>query len=423
MTSSTPLLLDCTRAVARHWAGRQPSGIDRVCDAYIAHFAARAQAVVQLRGKARVLSVHHSRGLFGLLQEPIAGFRRRFARFAPSGFAAGQTQMAHAGALYLNVSHTDFDLPAHSRWVRKSGLRPIYFVHDLIPIMHPQWTTKRRVARHRGRIVGALKEASGIIVNSRATAQNLMAFAADQGLATPPLLSAPLAAADFPQVALRSAVSGKPYFVCISTIEARKNHLILLRVWQRLIAQYGEDTPQLILIGKWGIGSAEVRRFYEKNRMLSRFVAVRSGCNDAEVASLLVGARALLAPSMAEGFGLPVAEALKYRIPVIASKLPSFVELGGDIPHYLDPDDFDGWLSAVQRFVVDGPERTGQLALLDHYRAPCWEDHFQLLESWLAQQYSGAEPEVASSGQNAPFILAQGALSACISSSRQTMAL
>ena len=390
MTAAAPVLLDCTRMVATAWAGRMPTGIDRVCDAYRAHFAERAQAVVQVHGCARVLSPGQSARLFDLLDAPAASFRGRFAALAARALATrpGLAQPDHGpgvepqAALYLNVSHTDFDLDRHHGWVRASGVRPVYLLHDLIPIEHPQFTTPHKTARHEGRVRGALAAASGIIASSRDTARAIMAFAQDQGLAPPPLLEAPLGVPALPAPPANAAARHAT-FVCVSTIEQRKNHKLLLDVWQRLIAQVGEAAPRLVLIGRWGVGGEAVRQRYRADPQLARFVTIHNDCTDAEVARHLRAARALLAPSRAEGFGLPVVEALKLGVPVIASDLPAFREAGGAVPTFLDPGAAEAWLNAIREFAADGRERQRQLAALKTYRAPDWRDHFALVESWL----------------------------------------
>ncbi|AUX70455.1 hypothetical protein CHX26_13965 [Porphyrobacter sp. HT-58-2] len=380
MTIAAPIMLDCTRMVATGWSGRMPTGIDRVCDAYRAHFAPRARAVVQVRGRARVLSAAHSARLFDLLENPGAGFRKRFAELAARALVSRSTNTR--GGLYLNVSHSDFDLMHHRRWVRQSGVRPVYLLHDLIPIEHPQFTTAHKAARHAGRVRHALSAASGIIANSRDTARAIRAFAQEQGLAPPPLLEAPLGAPLLPDPGQR-APARAPVFVCVATIEHRKNHMMLLDVWQRLIAEYGEGAPQLVLIGRWGLGSEAVRRRYRADPQLHRFVKIHSHCSDAEVARHLRKARALLAPSRAEGFGLPVAEALRLGVPVIASDLPAFREAGGSVPTFLNPGAKEAWARMIREFVSDGPERQRQLAALKGWRAPDWRDHFALVDNWL----------------------------------------
>jgi glycosyltransferase involved in cell wall biosynthesis len=386
MKSAQPILLDCTRMVTRFCSGATPTGIDRVADAYRAHFRERAQAVIQVRGRAQVLSWAHSERLFALFDTSGDALRQRVTALG-RGFAAllvnDQSEAAPPpGALYLNVTHTGFDLDRHIAWVQSRNLRPVYLLHDLIPIEHPQFTTPRKVARHNGRVRRALEAANGIIANSCATANAITAFARAEGLTVPPLLGAPLGS---PALPLPSDVAAapRPYFVCVSTIEQRKNHMLLLDVWQRLIARLGENAPRLMLIGRWGVGSQAVRRRYLSDPQLRRFVTIRTGCTDAEVVQHLRSARALLAPSRAEGFGLPLVEALTLGVPVIASDLPVFREVGGTVPSFLGPDEPDVWFRTIQDFLADGLERKRQLDALATWSPPDWRDHFAQVDDWL----------------------------------------
>jgi glycosyltransferase involved in cell wall biosynthesis len=383
-----PLLLEATRMVATRWTGRSPTGIDRVCDAYARRFGARAQAVIQHRGVARILSPRHTDDLFALLADRAGGFRRRFAAFAPRAWAAARSRVDGQGAFYLNVSHTDYDLASHERWLQSCRLRPVYLVHDLIPITHPEYCRPRAVTRHRGRVVNALRMASGIIANSRATASDLERFAADEGLPMPPVVIAPLAGADL--VPTRADVPGdaRPYFLCLGTIEARKNHQLLLQVWQRLIEQAAENAlhlvPHLVIVGQWGSGSGPVREMLQRSPSLRRHASVIGGCDDAAVSRWLSGAEALLLPTLAEGFGLPLIEALALGTPVIASDLPSFRESGQGIPCLLDPFDPAAWARAISAFSEPGGERERQHPLLARFRPPVWDTHFMTIEQWLA---------------------------------------
>ncbi len=386
MTIVQPVLLDCTRMVARYWSGAMPTGIDRVADAYLSHFRERAQAVIQVRGHAQVLSQTQSERLFALLDTPCDALRQRVAALA-RGFATlleseRRDATPATGALYLNVTHTDFDLGRHIAWVRSGNLRPVYLLHDLIPIEHPQFTTPHKVARHNGRVRRALEAANGIIANSRATATAITAFARAEGLASPPILNAALGAPLLP-IPPFSVAPRQPSFVCVSTIELRKNHMLLLDVWQRLIDRLGENSPRLELIGRWGVGSQSVRQRYRSDPQLRRFITVHEGCSDTEVVHHLRAARALLAPSRAEGFGLPVVEALTLGVPVIANNLPVFREVGGTVPTFLGPDEPDAWFRTIQDFLADGPERKRQLAALATWSAPDWRDHFAQVDDWL----------------------------------------
>lgn len=106
-------------------------------------------------------------------------------------------------------------------------------------------------------------------------------------------------------------------------------------------------------------------------------------CGDEQLASLVAAARALLMPSFAEGFGLPIIEALQLRTPVIASNLHVFREFADDIPTYVDPLDWRGWENAIVSFTGDAPERKRQLQAMQTYRPPSWPQHFAIIDDWL----------------------------------------
>lgn len=381
MTRGT-ILLDMTRATVRRWNGSTPSGIDRVADAYAAHFAGEALAVLQVRGRAMVLDEAASGQLFAMLDRPRAQFRREFSRMLAA--LPGRVAPARAlrGASYINVSHTDFDLASHWEWIARHDLRPIHFIHDLIPLAHPEVTTAHKVARHRGRVERSLQGAAGIIVSTESGAEELRRFAADRHIECPPILSAGIAGPGLP-IPLRPAQPDPMLFVSVGTIEKRKNHILLLDVWERLMEQLGERTPRLVIAGSWGRGGNAVRRRLAQCPQLSRFVEVRPGLDDLAIAELVGRARAVLLPTLAEGFGLPLVEALQLRVPVIASNLACFREIGGGIPSLLDPHDIPAWTDMVRDMLAGQGEFRRQASVIETFRAPTWDQHFAIVERWL----------------------------------------
>jgi glycosyltransferase involved in cell wall biosynthesis len=92
----------------------------------------------------------------------------------------------------------------------------------------------------------------------------------------------------------------------------------------------------------------------------------------------------LLFPSFVEGFGMPLIEALTLGLPVIASDLPVFREIAGEIPDYLDPLDGAGWRAAVLDYAkTDSDRRRSQLGRMIGYQAPGWESHFAAVEALI----------------------------------------
>jgi glycosyltransferase involved in cell wall biosynthesis len=379
---SDPVLLDVSRLIWRSWRGGQPTGIDRVCLAYVEHFSGRAQAVVQWRGRYFVLTPEHSKQAFDLFLTGRRAFRRDFVRLAARAFPAARRKPARRGQLYINVGHTGLNEPTLTEWIQQSGVRAIYLIHDLIPLIHPEYCRAGEQAKHRLRMENVLRSAHGLIGNSQATIDDTAAFASAEGLPMPPSVAAWIAGPPVPS-SIGPRHFDQPHFITVGTIEARKNHNLLLQIWRRLVARDGDVAPLLVIVGQRGWEADQATAMLDRAVDLKGHVLELGSCGDEELAALIAGARALLMPSFAEGFGLPISEALQLGTPVIASDLPVFREFAGDIPTYIDPLDGAGWEQAILSFTKDSPERQRQLDAIVDYRAPDWPSHFKVVEEWL----------------------------------------
>jgi glycosyltransferase involved in cell wall biosynthesis len=373
-------LFDVTRLIWRRWVGRHPTGIDRVCLAYLRHFGARSQAVIQHRRVRRILDRNVSRELFTLLEEPKGSFRPRLVSGALRN--AGRLRGRGRHRLYLNVGHTGLNSDGFRRWLRHTDVRPVYLVHDLIPITHPQFCRGGEDEHHRNRMRTVLTTAAGVIGNSQATLDALADFAKAEALPTPPMVAAWLGAEPLPRLA--QARSERPLFIVVGTIEARKNHMLLLDIWSRLIDRFGDACPKLLIIGQRGWEADRVFERLDHDEKLRGHVIELSGCADRALAARLGEATALLFPSFVEGYGLPAIEALGLGVPVIASDLPIFHEIAGDIPTYLSPSDARGWEETIVDYMApESQARQRQLQRLSSFKQPSWASHFAAVERWL----------------------------------------
>lgn len=375
-------LLDVSRLVWRVWRGRLWTGIDRVCLAYVEHFASRSQAVVQRNGLQFVLSPAHSDRLFELLLTGGAASRLDLFGLAAKALPAALMTRPQPGTIYFNVGHTGLNESSLPAWIARHRLRAVYLIHDLIPLTHPQFCRAGEFERHGQRMQNVLASAAGLIGNSQATLNDLAAFAELQGCSMPPSVVAWISGGAFGGDVSPRALP-KPYFVIVGTIEGRKNHVLLLEVWRRLIADLRENAPVLVIIGQRGWRAEQIFEQLDRPGDLEHHILELGTCGDDDLAGWIAGARALLIPSFAEGFGLPVIEALQTGTPVIASDLSVFREIAGDLPTYLDPLDEEGWERTIRGFTGDGAERERQLAHMKRFRAPGWNGHFATVECWL----------------------------------------
>ncbi len=387
-SDNAPILIDVTRLAARLLEGKHPTGVDRVSLAYIFHYRARARAVVRHWGRWMQLSPSASLRVFAALlgedQQPKPTLRRCVA--AAYVLRWGLTK----GAPLFNTGHSGLDDPQYAERVRHHALRPVYFLHDLIPLTHPEYCRAGEVQKHHQRLRTMLHTGHGVIANSQATLEDLQTYARAHELPCPAALVAHLGGSELPPASPTPPIT-PPYFVMLGTIEARKNHLLLLHVWRELVERLGHAAPKLVLIGQRGWECEQVVDLLERCDALHGVVLEVPHCNDAQLSTWLAHAQALLFPSFAEGYGLPLVEALVAGVPVIASDLPAFREVAGDIPHYLDPIDGLGWLQAVLAFADPlHPARLAQQVRMQGFEAPTWDAHFAKVDTWLSQIARGA---------------------------------
>jgi glycosyltransferase involved in cell wall biosynthesis len=376
------VLIDVTRLVGRFFKGRLPTGVDRVSLAYIEHFSVRAKALVRLKGRTVLLSQQASYELFAELLSPSPRFRLKVLALIAWAFCQRQNRQYFQNTVLFNTGHSGLEREAYAEQLRKLGVRPLFLIHDLIPITHPEYCRAAELDKHLIRMNNALNVGSGIIANSQATLDELAKFALRAGLAMPPAVAALLAPAVLP-VAGDRPIAG-PYFVILSTIEPRKNHYLLLQLWRRLVERLGDAVPKLVVIGQRGWECENVVDLLERCEALRGVVIELAACSDADMVTYLHHAQALLFPSFAEGYGMPLAEALSAGVPVIASDLLVFREIAGDIPDYLDPLDGMAWIDAIEAYsVLNSVKRAEQLERLAHFVPPTWPSHFQIVDALL----------------------------------------
>ncbi len=378
------MLIDISRLLGRAGQGRLPTGVDRVILAYVARWGSQAQAVLQKGTWRRLVPQAESQALFALVQNPPADFSWQLGRLIARACVPPWPSQDAKGRAAFYLGHSELDRPGFAQWLHKTRQKPVFFVHDLIPITHPEYCREGETQAHTQRMRLALQVGAGVVANSQATLDSLAVFAQQQGLPMPPAVVALLAPAALPEPDAPKRPMAAPYFVVLGTIEPRKNHGLLLYVWRELVGLLGPDAPHLVVIGQRGWECENVVDMLERCSALHGHVHEVGRCSDAQLAAYLAHAQALLFPSFTEGYGMPLAEALMAGVPVIASDLPVFGEFAADVPQWVSPLDGVGWLRAVMAYTdSQHPERLAQLDRLRAWRAPTWVDHFEVVEDFL----------------------------------------
>ena len=281
-----------------------------------------------------------------------------FFRLRAFSFGASVVRAVPKNAIYVNVGQVGLAIPRIVSWLRqRPDVKSVFMLHDVIPLERPELVSSKDQRRHRRIVDRAARYASGLIASTAAAREAVLHALCLRGRSTIPVETVPLPvapvflASEGPDQELRE----HDYFVVCGTIEPRKNHHLLLNVWRELVRQRGQHAPKLVIVGSPGWGAGSVLDAVERCRALRDRVIFARGLSSPALRRLIAHAKALLMPSFAEGFGLPIIEALAVGTPVIASDLPAHREIAGDLAVYRDPTDGPGWLADVSMF-ADGRE-------------------------------------------------------------------
>lgn len=409
MTSDQPTarLLDLSRLVSR--AGRVLTGVDRVERAYLDAFLASNVPVWGLirsplgfllldeaglremadrfDGKtpwgktSRLMNVFSK---LGVEHRRAVSDARALATARCTRSRLGKMLAKHlpADTAYVNTGHSNFNdyVTSGIRALKRSTIA--VFVHDTIPLDHPEYQRPETVASFRLFLQRVSTHADVVIYNSKVTRDDTQrhfesfgrvpkGLVAHLGVETPKPNATTLPKGQPPE---------QPYFVCVSTLEPRKNHSFLLRLWERIEKQTPpQDMPELLLVGSRGWMNEEFFFHFDNSRLKGQFVHELGGLDDSAVAALLENAAGVLFPSLVEGYGLPVMEAAALGVPVICPELPVYREVLGDIPVYASINDSYLWVRRIMALAES--KKAGRKARHEPFKAPTWSEHFNIVLS------------------------------------------
>ncbi len=258
------------------------------------------------------------------------------------------------------------------RAIRSRGGRIVTVVYDLIPVLHPEFSDAEMTALFSSWLRNAVAESDALLCISRTVADQVMTHIDTEKLphARPLRIGwfhlgadIPLPADAEPEDSVRSelqevfANKAGPVFLMVGTLEPRKGHGFALDTFERL---WQEGAPvTLCLLGKegWNVKTL-VERLRTHAEVGRRLVWIEHP-NDAEVSWAYRSADALLFPSQAEGFGLPIIEAAQHSLPVLCSDIPVFREVAGDSAHYFALDRIEPLCDAVRAWPAHRGRGTG----------------------------------------------------------------
>ena len=232
-------------------------------------------------------------------------------------------------------------------WFTGVPTAPVVF--DLVPFVEGARAQSRSALIERATIRPALRRAAVLPCISQATRDDLLRrfpVAAGKTVAIPLAADGAFAAAKAGDVPARHGLD-RPYLLAVGTLEPRKNLERLVAAWNRLPASLRERHA-LALVGPRGWDDEPILRAAAASgaRLLGRV-------SDSDLAALYAGCAAFAYPSLYEGFGLPVLEAMSAGAPVVTSNVSSLPEVAGDAAMLVDPRDEVAIAAALERLLTD----------------------------------------------------------------------
>lgn len=311
-----------------------------------------------------------------ILDREFSGHPARFIPFArlakyyawnnlnwpPIEWFAGPARIAH------NFSH---QVPSTSRAIK------VVTVHDLSMFRHPETHTARAVEVQQTLLRNTAKCADHIVAVSESCKSELidvLHVPADRihvihnGVNTAEF-DIQFDARRLNELRQMHNIQGD-YIIHLGTLEPRKNLARLCEAYAQLQARR-EDLPKLVIVGAVGWGADPILKAIAS---LGDAVIRPGYLSRADAILLLRGARACVYPSLYEGFGLPVLEAMAARTPVITSNVSALPEVAGDAALYIDPNNAESIARAIEQ-VLDDPATAASRVTIGRARAESfsWE--------------------------------------------------
>ncbi len=275
-------------------------------------------------------------------------------------------------------------------------IRVVNLLYDLIPMLHPEWLSPGYARQLAIWARQQMANANLILAISEFQKTEIETYLRRSNLPARTIRAIRLG--DRPGPASRATVRSRyvparPFVLCVSTIDARKNHACLHHVWRRLAEKHGPACPQLLLVGMThGSGVALLGKI-RRDPLVNELIVHLSDVGDQDLAWYYGNCLFTIYPSLYEGWGLPVGESLAAGRYCIASNAAPLIEAGGSWADYFDPIDFDACFDLVDRAIAR-PEHVRQREerLRAGYKAQTWRNSAAQV-SRIIDELAGSAPE------------------------------
>ncbi|MBP3251973.1 MAG: glycosyltransferase family 4 protein [Prevotella sp.] len=253
--------------------------------------------------------------------------------------------------------------------ISRAGIPSVVTIHDLIFMRHPEYYSKVDAGIYRKKFFQALREADRIVAISECTRRDICELGRiDKSRVDLIYQSCAPRFSGVPEPKVLWQVRDRydlpdRYVLSVGTIEERKNALLAVEA-----LHYLPDDVSLVLVGRATDYSERVQQYIDRERLYSRVVMLHDVGND-DLPALYAMADVFVYPSRYEGFGIPVIEAIRMGLPVVACTGSCLEEAGGPDCLYVSPDDAPAMAAAIAKVLHGAPGRQRRIELSQQYVA------------------------------------------------------
>ncbi|MFQ6540249.1 MULTISPECIES: glycosyltransferase [Aphanothece] len=309
--------------------------------------------------------------------------------YVKSTIKHGSTYLVFGGAWIRNGRYVEHIV----QLVSKYNLRLILMVHDIIQYVKHWWygAESTEFIQNARRIIPFC---SKIISISDQTTQDLLRFCTAEQCICPPIFRITQGADNLGRGALPpsndaskqllesfiSAIGDGKFILCVNAIDIRKNHLMLLSCWEILFDELGSECPSLVMVGKRGWNSDYFVSQLLHHNLFNKKLFLLEGIYDNELQWLYSHASMCLNPSLYEGWGMPVAEAVLHAKLCLVSSASSLKEVAPYHSILLDPCNPREWAETISIYILN-PDLLDawENYVRSSYDPPKWTDAAQAI--------------------------------------------
>ena len=251
--------------------------------------------------------------------------------------------------------------------IRKAGIKTVVTIHDLIFMRHPEYYHWIDTKIYEWKFRQTLREADRIVAISECTRRDIAQLGGiDESRIDLIYQSCATRFSQLPtaqkaeEVRLRYGLPER-YVLSVGSIEERKNTLLALKSLHWLPGDIG-----LVLVGKATEYTKRLTEYARQNNLADRLFLLH-GVPDDDLPAIYGRAEVFVYPSRYEGFGIPIIEAIRMGLPVVACTGSCLEEAGGPDNLYVDPDDAEAMAAAILKLLKETDERKERISRSQKY--------------------------------------------------------